>query len=97
MEELRSEPKTDSVIAKVAERYSRKMVDGRAAAEIASKQKHSPAREHLVASSIVSADLVSGDSEGTGPVDTGPARSGTDLHVLVIADQIRSPMFQIST
>ena len=38
-----------------------KKVDGRAAAEIASKQKHSPAKEQLVASSIFSSlDLFSG-------------------------------------
>jgi hypothetical protein len=38
-----------------------KMVDGGAAAEIASKQKHSPARQLVVASSIfLSPDLVSG-------------------------------------
>jgi hypothetical protein len=34
--------------------------DGRAAAEIASKQKHSPTKEDLLASSIVSPELVSG-------------------------------------
>ena len=33
-------------------KVQQKMVDGRAAAEIASKQKHSPARDHFDASSM---------------------------------------------
>ena len=48
--------------------------DVRAAAEIASKQKHSPAREHLdVASSMFPPDLVSGRACWFG--DSGPAES----------------------
>jgi hypothetical protein len=64
VKETRSEQIADIRIAAVAEleRYSKKIVeDVRAAAEIASKQKHSPAREQLVASSIVRApDLLPG-------------------------------------
>jgi hypothetical protein len=37
-----------------------KMVDGGAAAEIASKQKHSPARQLVASSIFLSPDLVSG-------------------------------------
>ena len=43
-----------------SEAQQKTVEDGRAEAEIASKQRHSPAKEHLVASSIVSPDLVSG-------------------------------------
>ena len=43
-----------------SEAQQKTVEDGKAEAEIASKQRHSPAKEHLVASSIVSPDLVSG-------------------------------------
>jgi len=43
-----------------SEAQQKTVEDGRAEAEIASKQRHSPAKEHLVASSIVSPVLVAG-------------------------------------
>ncbi len=75
------------------------VIDGRAAAGIAIKQKHSPAKGQLVASSIILIpDLVSATfgqgpltrrfrpsvSSRAGPVDIGPV--GTNLVQVVIAD-----------
>jgi len=57
----------------------KKVEDVRAAAEIASKKKHSPARKHFGASSIFPLAFVSGRAcwfGGSGPADTGPADTG---------------------
>ncbi len=57
----------------------KKVEDVRAAAEIASKKKHSPARKHFCASSIFPLAFVSGQAcwfGGSGQADSGPADTG---------------------
>jgi hypothetical protein len=59
VKELRIEQLMDIQTTEMAEKYSRRVEDGGAAADKASKQKHSPTREPSVISSIIS-DLASG-------------------------------------
>ncbi len=78
-EEMKRQANNGHPYSKSARKVQQKMMeDVRAAAEIASKQKHSPAREHLdVVSSIFPPNFVSGmGRRACWFGDSGPADSG---------------------